>query len=162
MPRRDISVATCRGIKPLLHPAANQPTILVNKTTLKSIWAVLAGVLTVIIVTTAVDIVLHVLHFFPPMDQPINDAQALLASSYRLPISIAATYLTACLAPDRPMRHAWILGFIGIALGLVGLVATWNLGLGPHWYPISLVVLAVPQCWVGGKLYELRSRQRAA
>jgi len=127
-----------------------------NNSTWKSIWAVGAGVLTVIIVTTMVDIALHLVHIFPPWDQPINDTQALLASSYRLPISIAGTYLTAWLAPDRPMRHAWILGFIGFALGLIGLVATWNAGLGPRWYPVSLVVLAIPQCWAGGWLFERR------
>jgi len=133
-----------------------------NKTTLKSIGAVVAGVLTIIIVTTVVDIVLHVVRIFPPMDQPINDALALLASFYRLIISIAGAYLTARLAPDRPLRHAVILGWVGVVLGLVGLVATWNLGLGPRWYPISLVVLALPQCWAGGKLYELKLRPRAA
>ncbi|HUK20594.1 MAG TPA: hypothetical protein VLV45_03450 [Gemmatimonadales bacterium] len=48
-----------------------------------------------------------------------------------------------------------LLGYIGVVLGLVGLAATWNKGLGPRWYPLALVVLAVPQCWLGGKLYEL-------
>jgi len=133
---------------------------IMNKTTLKSVWAVVAGVLFIIIVTTIVDIVLHVAKVFPPMDQPINDALALLASSYRLVISIAGAYLTAKLAPDRPLRHALILGCVGVVLGLVGVVATWNLGLGPRWYPISLVVLAMPQCWAGGRLYELRSHTR--
>jgi hypothetical protein len=55
-----------------------------------------------------------------------------------------------------------ILGYVGIVLGLVGVVATWNLGLGPRWYPLSLVVLAVPQCWAGGRLFEMRRRARAA
>lgn len=53
-----------------------------------------------------------------------------------------------------------VLGLIGFLLGLVGVVATWNLGLGPRWYPISLVVLAIPQCWVGAKLYALQSGKR--
>ena len=133
-----------------------------NKPTWKSIWAVVAGVLFIIIVTTIVDIVLHVVHVFPPMDQPINDALALLASSYRLVISIAGAWLTARLAPDRPMRHALILGWVGVVLGLIGVVATWNLGLGPRWYPISLAVLAVPQCWLGGWLFEMKLRARTA
>jgi hypothetical protein len=128
----------------------------------KSIWAVVAGVLTIIIVTTLIDIVLHLAHVFPPMDQPINDALALLASSYRLVIGIAGACLTARLAPDRPMRHAMILGYVGVVLGLIGVVTTWNLGLGPHWYPISLAVLAIPQCWAGGRLYERNLRARAA
>jgi len=133
-----------------------------NKNTWKSIWAVVAGVLTIIIVTTIVDIVLHVAHVYPAMDKPLTDALALLASSYRLVISIAGAYLTAKLAPDRPMRHAMILGYVGVVLGMIGLVATWNLGLGPRWYPISLVVLAIPQCWAGGWLFERQLRIRSA
>jgi len=119
----------------------------------KRIWAVVAGLLTIIIVTTIVDIALHVAGVFPPAKQPMNDLQALIASSYRLVISIAGAYLTARLAPDRPLRHALYLGFIGVILGLIGAIVTWNLDLGPHWYPISLVVLAVPQCWAGGWLF---------
>ena len=131
-----------------------------NRTTLKSIGSVVAGVLTIIIVTTLVDIALHVAKVYPGWDQPLTDGLALLASSYRLVISIGGAYLTARLAPDRPLRHALILGYVGVVLGLVGAVATWNLGLGPRWYPVSLVVLAIPQCWAGGKLYESKLRAR--
>ena len=125
----------------------------------KSIWAVVAGVLVIIVVTTLVDIVLHVTGVFPPMDQPINDALALLATSYRVVISIGGAWVTARLAPEKPMKHAIILGCVGVVLGLVGVLATWNLELGPRWYPIALVALAIPQCWVGGKLYEIQSRK---
>ena len=110
--------------------------------------------------TTLVDIVLHVVAVFPPVGQPIDSSLALLATSYRIVISVAGAWLAARLAPDRPMKHAMILGYIGIVLGLVGVVATWNKGLGPRWFPIALVVLAIPQCWAGGKIYELRSGRR--
>lgn len=123
----------------------------------KSIWAVIAGVLVIIVVTTLVDIVLHAIGVFPPMDQPLDDRLALLATSYRVVISVGGAWLTARLAPDKPMKHAMILGVVGTVLGLVGLVATWNRGLGPRWYPLALAVLAIPQCWVGGKLYVMRS-----
>ena len=119
----------------------------------KSIWAVVAGVLVIIIVTTLVDIVLHTVGVFPPIEEPINDALALLATSYRIVISIGGAWLTARLAPDKPMKHALILGLVGTVLGLVGVVATWNRGLGPRWYPIALAVLAIPQCWLGGRLH---------
>jgi len=123
----------------------------------KSVWAVVAGVLFILIVTTLVDIALHALGVFPPMDQPLDDKLSLLATSYRIVISIGGAWLTARLAPANPMKHALILGLVGTVLGLVGVVATWNRGLGPRWYPIALAVLAIPQCWVGGKLYEMRS-----
>ena len=60
--------------------------------------------------------------------------------------------MTARLAPAHPMKHALILAGVGIVLGLVGLVTTWNSGLGPRWYPIALVVLAIPQSWIGAKI----------
>jgi hypothetical protein len=124
----------------------------------RSIWAVVAGVLFIIVVTTLVDIVLHAVHVFPPMDQPIDDRLSALATGYRVVISVAGAWLTARLAPGAPMKHALILGVVGVVLGMVGVVATWNLGLGPHWYPIALVVLAIPQCWLGGWLYVSRAR----
>ena len=124
----------------------------------RSVWAVAAGVLVIIAVTTVVDIVLHLVNVYPPMNQPIDDRLALLATAYRVVISIGGAWLTARLAPDRPMRHALILGYVGVVLGTVGLVSTWNLGLGPRWYPIALVVLAVPQCWAGGRIFEMRAK----
>lgn len=137
---------------------AMTPTVLTpmgNRMNWRSIWAVVAGVLFVIVVTTLIDVALHATHVYPPMNQPIGEHLALLATLYRVLVSVAGAWLTARLAPGKPMKHALILGCVGVVLGLVGLVATWNLGLGPRWYPIALVVLAIPQCWLGGKLYEM-------
>ena len=52
------------------------------------------------------------------------------------------------------MQHALVGGVVGLAVSTVGAVVTWNRGLafGPHWYPLALIVLAMPQAWVGGKL----------
>jgi len=121
--------------------------------TLKSIGAVLAGLLFTIIVTTIVDIILHYSHAYPPMGQAMSNAQAVLASSYRIIITIIAAYLTAKFSPGKPMRDALILGCVGLLLGVVGAVATWNSGLGPRWYAVSLAVLALPECWLGARLY---------
>ena len=128
-----------------------------NRTTL---WAVVAGVLVIIVVTTLVDIALHLAGIFPPMDQPLDDPLALLATSYRIVIGVGGAWLTARLAPEKPMKHAIILGYVGTVLGLIGLVATWNLGLGPRWYPIAVAALAIPQCWAGGRIYEMQAGTR--
>jgi hypothetical protein len=124
----------------------------------KSVWAVAAGVIFIVVVTTLVDIVMHATGIYPPWEQPIDDTLALLATSYRIVISIAGAWLTARLAPADPMKHAMILGYVGTLMGLVGVVATWNMGMGPRWYPIALAVLAIPQCWAGGKLYMMQHR----
>jgi hypothetical protein len=126
----------------------------------RSIWAVFAGVLLIIVVTTIVDVVLHAVGVFQ-WGQRLTDSLAMLATAYRVVITVAGAWLTAKLAPSNPMRHALILGAVGTVLGLAGLIKTWNLGLAPHWYPIALVVLAIPQCWLGGKLYERRAAAKA-
>src|SRR5262245_7344929 len=107
----------------------------------RSIWSVLAGVLFILVVTTLVDILLHVSKVFPPLGRPIGDSLALLATSYRIVISVCGAWLSARLAPRRPLKHAMILGVVGVVLGVAGVMATWNLGLGPRWYPIALAVL---------------------
>jgi hypothetical protein len=86
----------------------------------------------------------------------------LLATAYRTIYGIGGSYLTAKLAPYRPMAHALTGGALGAAIGLLGAVITWNQGaeFGPHWYPVMLVVLALPTAWVGGWLW-LRSNRRA-
>ena len=122
----------------------------------KSIWAVVAGVLFIVVVTTLVDIALHAAGVYPPMDQPLTDLLCVMATLYRFIIGVGGGALTAKLAPQQPMKHVLILGVVGSFLGLLGVVTTWNQGLGPHWYPIALMLLAVPQCWLGGKLYLMR------
>ena len=126
----------------------------------RSVWAVVVGLVVIIVGSTVVDVILHMVHVFPPLNEPINDSLALLATAYRIVISVAGAWLTARLAPEKPLKHALTLGIVGIVLGLAGLAATWNKGLGPRWYPVALVVLAVPQCWLGGVIYEAQVRRR--
>jgi hypothetical protein len=85
-----------------------------------SIRAVLTGAIVAIVVTTVIDVGLHVAGVFPPISQPIDDTLALLASSYRVVIGIGSAWLTARLAPKDPMKHAIILGAMGAAVALVG------------------------------------------
>lgn len=134
-----------------------------TKNTWKSIGAVLAGILVGAVLSLGTDVVLHVARVFPPWDQPASNALLLLATAYRTVYSIAGSYVTARLAPNRPMLHALMLGAMGLVVCIVGAVVTWNKGpaFGPHWYPVALIVLALPQCWVGGKLYEMQLRARA-
>ena len=124
----------------------------------RSFGAVIAGALVVIVVTTIVDVVLHISGFYPPMGQAISDTQAIVATAYRAVFGILGGWVTARIAPDRPMKHALALGYVGVALGLIGLAVTWNKGFGPRWYPIALVVLAIPEALIGAKIYEARAR----
>jgi hypothetical protein len=121
---------------------------------LRRIGAVMAGFFVTVVLSLGTDVVLHATGVFPGWGQPMSDPLFLFATVYRTIYTIAAGYITARLAPDQPMTHVLILGLVGTAAGLAGVVATWNAGpeLGPRWYPISLAVLALPSVWLGGKL----------
>jgi hypothetical protein len=123
---------------------------------LRSIGAVLAGMIVGIALTLGTDELLHLTHVFPPWGDSMAgyDGALLLATVYRTVYGIAASYITARLAPHRPMLHAMVGGVLGFLASIVGAVATWNRGpaFGPHWYPLALVVLALPSAWAGGKL----------
>jgi hypothetical protein len=125
-----------------------------QRRTLRSVGAVLAGFLAIVIISIATDIVMHATGVFPPEGQPMSDALWSLATAYRIIYGVAGSYVAARLAPDRPMLHALALGVIGFALSIVGAVATWNAGpgFGPHWYPLALVAVAIPCAWLGGKI----------
>jgi hypothetical protein len=68
----------------------------------------------------------------------------LLATAYRTLYGVIAGYVVARLAPHRPMRHALIGGAVGLAVCIIGAAVTWNRGLGPHWYSLALIALAMP------------------
>jgi hypothetical protein len=116
---------------------------------------VLAGLLAVIVITTVTDLALHSTGVFPPAGKVMATELWLLATAYRIVYGVAGGYITARLAPDRPIRHALVLGVVGLVLSIVGAAATWNRGpeFGPKWYPLALVAIAIPTAWLGGKLH---------
>ena len=130
-----------------------------NKNTLRSIGAVLAGAVAGILLSIGTDETLHAAGIFPP-----SDALFLLATVYRNIYGVAGSYITARLAPSRPMMHAIVLGVLGLVANIVGTVGTWNKGpeFGPHWYPLALVALAMPCAWVGGRLHISSATRHAA
>jgi hypothetical protein len=119
----------------------------------RSTAAVLAGFASIFAVTTAVDVALHAAHVFPPFGEYTSSGPLLIATGYRLVINTAGSYLTARLAPVRPLLHALVLGAIGFVLSIAGAVAF--RGLGPLWYPLALLATAPLCAWTGGRLREV-------
>ncbi len=128
---------------------------------LRRIGAVLAGLLVVVILDLGIDVLLHATGIYPPWFQPMRTSLWLIAIGYRTVDGIAGGYTVARLAPDRPVQHSLVLGVIGLIMSIAGLAGTWSKGpeFGPKWYPLTLVVIALPCAWIGGKL---RARQLAA
>ncbi len=118
--------------------------------TLKSILAVFAGFVTVVILSVGTDSILEALGIFtPPSEGFFTPWMLVVALVYRCVYTVAGGYVTAKLSPNRPMRHVIILGCIGIVAATLGTVVAWD--LSAHWYPIALVITALPCTWLGGK-----------
>jgi hypothetical protein len=130
---------------------------------LKSIVAILAGIIFIVVTHTATDFILESLGIFPP---PPNRAQpgqrfdvpwmVATALTYRIIFQIAGGYLTAFLAPSRPVLHSVILGLIGLVMSTAAAVTVIPLDWGPAWYPIALAISSLPSVWFGGWLASKR------
>lgn len=126
----------------------------------RSVGAVVAGFIVTALLSVVTDAIMHASGVFPPWGEPMGDRLFLWASSYRVGYTVLGGYVTAALAPERPMTHVMILGAVGLLAATVGAAATWNAGpeFGPKWYPVLLVVTALPCVWIGGVLRRQRAQ----
>jgi hypothetical protein len=122
---------------------------------LKSIGAVVAGFVAVFALAVLTDILLVTVHVLPAMEHPelYSDTLYGLIFLYTALYSAVGGYLTAWLAPSKPIAHALVLGLLGTLASSLGAVANWSKAAGHEWYPIALIVIAIPACWLGGWLY---------
>ncbi|MCI0706397.1 MAG: hypothetical protein L0Y80_02800 [Ignavibacteriae bacterium] len=130
--------------------------------TLKSIGAVLAGFVFIGITHTATDAILESNGVLPKGHLYVSTGLILFVLGYRAVWSLVGCYLTARLAPNRPLRHALIVGGIGAVLSAGAAVATADMNLGPGWYVWTLAAISLPVSWLGGKLYERQASRAAA
>jgi hypothetical protein len=124
---------------------------------------VFAGFVVVIVLSLLTDVAFYKAGMAPPVGLRMSDSMLLVASIYRTAYAVLGSYITARLAPHQPMVHALIGGFMGLVLSIVGVVVSWNhvATMGPRWYPISLVVTALPAAWLGGKFRVMQLQNLA-
>ena len=125
----------------------------------RSILALFAGFVVNVVLSVATDFAFQAAGMLPAIGHgAMNDSQCALAAAYRTIYSVLSSYVVARLAPNRPMGHALLGAWIGMMVATAGAVATWKKGMGPHWYPLSLIVLALPSAWAGAKIWLARAR----
>jgi hypothetical protein len=56
------------------------------------------------------------------------------------------------------MGHSLLAGALGMLVSTLGAVAAWSSTVGQHWYPIALVLTAIPTAWIGAKLRLMQFR----
>ncbi|HVG46347.1 MAG TPA: hypothetical protein VM890_16505 [Longimicrobium sp.] len=120
---------------------------------LRSIVAIVAGFLFIGALAFGTGAALQAAGVFPAPGEPLTDiGPILLETAFVAVYAIAGCWLAARLAPDRPMRHALILGLLGLAFNVMGAVAAW--GQRPVWAVVLNLALVMPYAWIGGRLRE--------
>ena len=120
----------------------------------RSVLALLAGFLVVVVLSLGADELFHLLNVYPPWGVPMYEPRLnLLALTYRSIFTFIGGYVTARFAPYSPMRHVLVGCGIGLVLGALGVVAATTAELGPIWYPVAVAVTGPVFNWLGGLLF---------
>ena len=127
-----------------------------KNTILRSIGAGLAGIITGIVLSLLTDHILQTLGVIPKDNLWVSPTIIWFILLYRTVYNTLSCYVTAKLAPKRPMTHALVLGVIGTFVSIAGAIATRNMNLGPEWYAWTLAALTLPSAWLGGKLFVMK------
>jgi hypothetical protein len=123
----------------------------------RSVAAVLAGLTLNVILSSATDLLLVAVGVFPPLREfghpaSFSDSLLLLALLYRTAYGVLGCYLTAKLAPRRPMTHSLALASIGFVIGVVGAVTTWE--TWTSWYSLAIIAVTLPSGWLGARFLK--------
>jgi hypothetical protein len=119
----------------------------------RSILAIVAGFMFIGALAGITGTTLQAAGIFPAAGEPVTDiALVLLETAYIAVFAITGCWLAALIAPNRPMRHALILGALGFAFNVMGAVVTW--GQRPAWSVLLNLALVMLYAWIGGRLRE--------
>lgn len=121
----------------------------------RSIAAVLAGFVLIAALSLGADAVLKqaIPTAFDAAGRTDSVPVLLLVMGYVGLFAVSGCYLTARLAPRRPMLHALVLGTLGLAFNVAGTAAMWD--TAPAWFHVASLLLVMPYAWVGGRLREV-------
>lgn len=123
----------------------------------KSVGSIVVGMMVIIILSVAMDYILEYIGVYSSFADQLKYGfhvwwMVLIAVVYRSAFAIVGSYITASLAPHHPMRHALMLGYIGVIANILGGIMMMN--HSPLWYPIFLTILSVPCAYLGGRLFK--------
>lgn len=88
----------------------------------------------------------------PPGTPNHNTTGLLIICAYVALFGILGCYVTARLAPSRPLLHALIMGGIALAMSIAMTISAWN--DAPAWFNVYNLLAVMPYAWIGGTLRE--------
>lgn len=130
-----------------------------KKTIWKSIGAILAGFILAAILSIGTDVLLNTINIMNMESFKDNSAIiVLIVIIYRFIYNVIGCYLTSKLAPNKPMKHALIIGVIRTVFALLGSITMWDKAVA--WYNISVILISLPSAWIGAKLFIIRNSNK--
>lgn len=128
-----------------------------NKTLLKSIGAILAGFLLGASLSMGLDFLMETSGMMSMEHFKESSLSIILfVIAYRFVSNVIGCYLTAVLAPNKPMKHVIIIGIIGTVLSIAGTIAMWDMAI--PFYNITIILMSLPSAWLGGWLFVKRQK----
>lgn len=118
----------------------------------KSIGIVIAGFITIAVLTSVTDATLAGIGLFPTNPETYTSWMLFIALVYRTVFYAVGGFVIGKLARNKPGKHVLALAIIATLIGIIGVVAGWNLSWYAHWYAIANAVATFPAIWYGGKL----------
>lgn len=120
----------------------------------RSIMAVVVGFLLIGALSVGADALIHQLvpGAYDAQGRLTSVPLLLLTQAYVALFAIGGCYLCARLAPNRPMRHALILGALGLVFNIAGSYVRW--ADVPLWFHLMGLTLTLPYAYAGGWLRE--------
>lgn len=130
-----------------------------KKSIWKSIGAVMAGFLLGAVLSIGADIVFSSAGLMNMENfKDTSPGIIFVVIVYRFIFNVCGCYLTAKLAPNKPMKHALIIGVIGTIVAILGSAAMWDQAVA--WYNISVILISIPSAWLGAKLFMMRNPEK--
>ncbi len=121
---------------------------------LRSVLAIVAGFVAIAVLALGADaVMLRALpQLFGPEGRSEHTGLLLAMIVYSAGFAAAGAWLTARLAPNRPLRHALILGALGLVLAVPVTIRHWH--TAPAWFHVATLALTMPAAWIGGAMVK--------
>ena len=131
------------------------------KKTLKSIGAVLAGFITFSILSGVASAILVSIGVYPNGKLPLHGSLLVIIGILggQAIFNMVSCFVTAKLAPFKPMRHVLIFGTLGALLNLLTALGMMK-DAASFWFFLALAVLSLSVAWLSGKLYTTQASKK--
>jgi hypothetical protein len=125
----------------------------------RSILAIVVGFLLIAALSFSTDAMMRsaLPEMFDANGRTDNLGMLIFSIAYVGVYAIAGCWVAARLAPKEPMKHALILGLLGLVFNIVGASVMWE--SAPVWYHVLSIALTMPFAWVGGRIREQQLAQ---